>query len=927
MDFACSADADDEGQHGTLLASLTTLSAFDRLHNVPELYSRFLDDCSWNLADKAFEFSLVGAIGSEGVRVDARRLLDFSFLSAKFVKPRERLMMAQEKLNFLHGGVSPLLVSSATLQYLLYSLQLSLTSSGLQRQVSSTLGSILASMGAFIRHKLAVDAQAAEENEDEENQCMDDDTRQEEEMGLFLPKKRKAKSMLAEDILCLLLRFACGMARGNNQWPEEEMKGMSPSFAAPTPSPHSVFSTNEGRVRDIIGFVLSVLATFVPFIENVSKRRYCVRLAVSVLIEELRIDPLYVLNHPERRRHVYWSTYTYLLKSQDPKSEPCREFGLYGSGLNAKYSKGTSVTGFERMIWGKCPQAGKSSHRELVQGFASACMSDTTGTLSSAERVSTTTGIARGAALVPMAALSDIGMDALMNELSMREETHANLSVVRRQAMKHGIFSKVPHAMLGCALVGHALLTQEMPKEGDTSNEYSVPALPQVYSFTYLHELCGGILPTLQHSGCAGANEPLELLKLMGWLVYGLERHSQQSQTMSNAIPSGYVFVPCLAVNPPPSPIPPGEDTSRVGIAAITSSLAAFIALQASYNYECIRRRLDVERERQKDAACTESGSAPKSAHTKSDVDDILLASRVEELLCLGVLSTKSCDVLEMVQTSISLIQHCSDESLARSAFSGLLRDLSLFEPRSLLLLLRKLVQECPFVSVTALLIDAAKSFVHASVRNTHTLIATSVSVAAMNFVPAEVSTADKEEAELLETIRKEQERKQEDAKDPEEEHRRREEENESQQELKVGDSVLRNSASWFSPLVLQSFSTPISALTEQSDSRVVSYLLQAGHLAAVESAVSLQTFIILKLCVAKRESGGSESPLLHAFFSSDSGSCSGREVVKSHRKDLLVAGKILGVAMKAANDNGKLQILAMNIDRLTELHTELNIV
>ena len=81
----------------------------------------------------------------------------------------------------------------------------------------------------------------------------------------------------------------------------------------------------------------------------------------------------------------------------------------------------------------------------------------------------------------------------------------------------------------------------------------------------------------------------------------------------------------------------------------------------------------------------------------------------VRDIYCLGRLSALSTDSFFLVQSLFTSIVRSPEEIRTQEAFAALQRRLFLFEEKGLYLLLRQLVQQCPYPNVSGLLIDVIK--------------------------------------------------------------------------------------------------------------------------------------------------------------------------------------------------------------------------
>jgi len=760
-------------------------------------------------------------------------------------------------------------------------------------------------------------------------------------------------TMSYSDVLRQLLAFAAGLALRSTEWHNDMTATSATGAAASTDTDDTPDTSRSSEVhnRDLTGFVLLSVGAVLPLMSGRQERSLCLQQALFVLMCQIGVDPLLLLTHSERRRHIYWSTYVYLLKNQDPQSDICKAGGLYGSGLDDRKQGegGVNITGFEKMLWNQVPGAGEARHRELILKYAAACLQeenphapmapherDTTTGQNTGNSINTQTGLARGAAIVPASALTDASLDKIFDELLSHEEaTHGNraaLSIVRRHAARHGLFCDLPHSLLGSALVAYALLCGQTMHQREVGDETQVRSpclhLPQVYSLSYLHELASGSLQPLLQTPILAKFEGLHLLVHMSKLVSAMQKGlSANNLDIFNL--AGYVFVPCTALEAPRLALPPGQYTSSVGAAAATSSLAAFIAVQAKYNFECIKQRLNKERQ-------SASGSQ-NSTDKQPKADPRTLLNQVENVSNLARMSSRSCDVLMLVQTCVTAIQQCASEQLAREAFDALKVQLLLFEPRSLLLLLRKMVRECPYPGMTAMLIDIGRDATQLFARGGNML----PTLATLNASQVTFSGEDAEEARMLREIQEQarQEQEREDAifagergEEPEEQEKR-EEQARLRRELVTEDSILVHKSPWWSPLVLEAFAPPVINIGKfVIGSDIIKNLLEHNQCASLEASLSLYLFFAIRLNAA-RETGNHNS--VEEFWGN--GSFGLDHTIQKHRKLLLTAKKALNTALKATDvedpagdiaavdavspqDCLRLQVLLMNIDRLTTL-------
>jgi len=560
--------------------------------------------------------------------------------------------------------------------------------------------------------------------------------------------------------------------------------------------------------------------------------------------------------------------------------------------------------------------------------------------------VNTQTGLARGAALVPASALLDSSFDTLFDELLSHEEaTHTNktaLAIVRRQAARHGLFCDLPHPMLGSALVAYAILCPhpQLRYDSDTDSgtlaqflQFSPPKLPQVYSCSYLHELCqGALLPLLQASKFAKF-EGLNLLVCMSKLVRTMQKGLSANNADICNLP-GYIFVPCMALEAPRLPLPPGQCTSKLGAAAATSGLAAFIAVQAKYNYECIKLRL----EKGHPAALEAQNSSNKSSDKQPGTDPHMLSSRVENVAHLASMSARSCDALMLVQTCVTAIQQCQSEQLAREALDALKMQLLLFEPRSLLLLLRKMVRECPYPGMTAMLIDVGRDATQLFARGGELLPTLSTTNASTVVL---VSDEDSEETHILQEIRDEArlEQEREDAMlvegEEEGERERRQEQARMRQELAAEDSILVHKFPWRSSLVLEAFAPPLIQIGKFASAfDILRSLLEHSQCASLEASISLYSFFAIKLNAATERG---DLQLVDCFWGRGSAASGPDGMLQKHCGYLLFARKAIAAALTATDtedpagdiaavdatspqDCLRLRVLYMNVNRVINL-------
>ena len=937
-------DQEDFYSNKALLSSLKTLSSFDQLHTVPALYSTFLDECSWELADRVFDLSLGNNDSTAQRDLDIKRLLNFALLSSRVVNARESLMQMQEKLSCLQSILPVENATSSTLTFILYSLQLSLGSSNamLKRQ-ASVLNMITSSITGFVRRKL----------DKECNNIGMHTTMTTTDTNASADSHVDALSL--SDILTLTLCFVKGLHRRSTTWYGTPSNSFESSRSMNSAA-DDIKSMSDDDVllsesqRDLTGFVLNMLTAVAVHISDIPQRRRCLCNVTVTLTRDLGVDPIYFLAHTERRRHIYWSVYTYLLKHQDPHSEICRNHGLYGSGLDDRVTKGMCITGFERMIWRQVPGSGETNHRNLIQAFACACQASqrTREGCDVARRMSSNAGISRGAALVPLSDLLDSSVDRLLDELlnhGDKLDAPTALKSLKKQAARYGLFCEVPHPMLGYALIAHVLLCPEVYCTTDDMGAFmdstEMSLLPQIYSKSYLFEVGSAVLYPLLQSSKVAPTEALELLERLARLIPTSGSLMAKSLNMIDTEDClfehpGYVFVPCVALEPDQSRLPPAEVSSMVGAQAGTSGLAAFVAIQSKYNFEMIRQKLDLERI----SAGKEGQLAPTARR-----DPSYLLERIDCVFVLAQLTSKSCDALMIIQASLTAIQRCPDENLSRRAFDALKMHLRLFEPRSLLLLLQKLVRESPFPGITALLVDVARDVVQALKRDNGNgvVVATAVSTSlAQEFISIRETLCASTVNDSLD-INAQDLSHSEDESDLAEEtgnrpiNHRKLENQQRRADLVEEDDMLLHATPWWSSLLLTAFIPPLVKLGEYADNTKegLLHLLHHGHIGAVEASVSLYLFVFIRLAADKdsllafnrRESRF----CTRSSFWAPATTCDERPDERWHqfRRTLHLVHKAVNIVLTQSTRGDssyanptpaeclRLQVLSMNVDRL----------
>ena len=100
------------------------VTSFNHLFEVCNTQANFMDDFSWEVFDKAVEFSCVTE-GGQGQDLSLQRYLSLAQRASKEIGPRELYMILVEKLSGLSSTRSPE-VTPTCIQFLLYSLQLCL---------------------------------------------------------------------------------------------------------------------------------------------------------------------------------------------------------------------------------------------------------------------------------------------------------------------------------------------------------------------------------------------------------------------------------------------------------------------------------------------------------------------------------------------------------------------------------------------------------------------------------------------------------------------------------------------------------------------------------------------------------------------------------------------------------------------------------
>jgi hypothetical protein len=105
--------------------------------------------------------------------------------------------------------------------------------------------------------------------------------------------------------------------------------------------------------------------------------------------------------------------------------------------------------------------------------------------------------------------------------------------------------------------------------------------------------------------------------------------------------------------------------------------------------------------------ADSSSSAVPTHARILEEISSSASSSR--EIKAVGIMSARSGDSLQLLQSLINSIASCPDNQRRIQGYAALKSMLTMFEERSRLALLRKLVDDCPFASLTGLLIDIVR--------------------------------------------------------------------------------------------------------------------------------------------------------------------------------------------------------------------------
>lgn len=507
------------------------------------------------------------------------------------------------------------------------------------------------------------------------------------------------------DILDVTLKFCRGLAMQSGEW-------------SPQTSTSNASRWKEDEALSICAFVLNIVAHFVVVIKSEELRaKYMVvvldiigvlHVDISRIVEQLRRARAFLFES-KRCEALGFETMNALedsgqfldnydtLADEDSKDDVNElvkqmPLGLFGSGLNDG-SPMEHLCGLERVILTNH----SDEQRQVLLDYALACFE--TGVDSKGANMGSVE-------LVPWKAVSDETVRAALRRLQQywekRDGKSCPIDSRLRRLLGQARSQRLPGAseteatcwpVLGCAMVGCYWLRKSLLAGG-------------MYAPDYLYASFEPLLyPLLRHPHIAVC-EALKLSVSLGQLL------------------------PCHGE---------GEGTA-----------ARYLM---GYTYACSSALVDTNGYKQTEAEQRVHGVRSMGRKREFGVNAVVshLAAcqkgpgeYAREIYCLGRLGAMSTDSFFVVQSLVTSIVQSPEEMRTQEAFAALQKRLLLFEDKGLYLLLRQLVQECPYPNVSGLLIDLIKSCSQATSRcvmwQTPTLLGRAVSSGswARNGVPRE---------------------------------------------------------------------------------------------------------------------------------------------------------------------------------------------
>ena len=486
------------------------------------------------------------------------------------------------------------------------------------------------------------------------------------------------------DVIDVTLDFCRSLASQSKEW------------CHPSTLPVEIGAWEVKDADSIAAFVLNIVAHFVVATKVEARRTRYMDNTLKIM-RSLRVDVVRVVTQPRRLRAFLYESkqcealaFDFMNSSKgngSPDENKCESkvgaddvakhveripLGLCGSGLDDGTPM-THLTGLERVVLAYH----SNEQREALLRYAQVCFGQILDSNNSQDVVdSQKMGVVE---LVPWKAVSDKAVRTAVERLNqydaVRDITTCPIDTKLERLFLEIKTQRLPGTgdteaacwpLLGCAMVGFFWLR----------DEHFFPC--GVYTPSYIHSIFEPLLyPLLQHP-CTSTCEALLLSIHLG------------------------------SITPSPSP---GSPPSRESLFGYTfTSSAALIDTSGYQNLEQEKQRvMGHKREFGVNAVVSHVAARLKGPPSYS-----------QDMFRLGLLCAASTDAFFIVQALISGIVHSPIETRTQDAFAALQKRLSLFDDKGLYLLLRKLVQDCPFPNVSGLLIDVVKSCSQSTSRGMH---------------------------------------------------------------------------------------------------------------------------------------------------------------------------------------------------------------
>lgn len=478
------------------------------------------------------------------------------------------------------------------------------------------------------------------------------------------------------------------------------------------------------------------------------------------------------------------------------------DMGVLGSGLHDT-SHMSESTGLERTVFDTNKMS--SQQRKCVCQYARACFDSDTefesngsnkgdantsdnsiASLSSSGLNSGDSG--RGdLSLIPLKALTDANISNQYDLLEEWYSTYADPTAAEHRyygwsqkatggpaalidfALDEHLAGELPYALVGCALVAHLVLysihyhntvkntTSTNPNHATRNSASTSSIYPPdvvlspsqcallypigVMHSRYMYQHFSAFVPSLLKLPLLAPWEGLSLFAMATTLLPATpasrvsfkhpastqgqeENASVDSSTTKNGdtFIEGYVFMPCAAVE--------GVGLEGDNISSSARGPDHTQSPQIGKDAEELSQHQDKAFGINAVVSYIAARSQYGSKHT-----------RTRSVNALGKLCSSSVDILTLVQGVITQLMRCPDLGLQKTAYFALERIFVYIEDRSLYLLLRKVLQECPYAHMSGLLVDCLRSQIQQISTNLVRSQITSPQVTAGSMGTVEVST------------------------------------------------------------------------------------------------------------------------------------------------------------------------------------------